>query len=253
MTIWIWPIGLFPRRIINYFRAKNITTSILKAHDIHLIPVTLDPSVGLVSLPGYETRPTDISLPCLRIEKADGEVFWIHETLAILSYFEEELFSVERGYTRLEGEGAEQRAKVRDLVGQTTDASTWGAIGLMNSDVSTTSWSGLKEEEMHADTAVHARKKFDGILTKIEGWVEPDVIGRGTQSLAGKGADVTFADIFLAAQVDYMQWVYGVKWLQGHEVLEMWYERVKEEKWRVGNEVLASADGSDGWEGLLGR
>src|SRR4051812_27149110 len=38
-TLWVWSSGAFPRRIVYYFHAKGITTTILAQHNIHLIPV----------------------------------------------------------------------------------------------------------------------------------------------------------------------------------------------------------------------
>ncbi|CAG5137401.1 uncharacterized protein ALTATR162_LOCUS89 [Alternaria atra] len=73
-TLWLWPTGLFPRRIIYYLRAKNISSSMLHEKNIHLIPVVLDkgaPTPDLVSRPGLEARPAETSLPVLRITYAD--------------------------------------------------------------------------------------------------------------------------------------------------------------------------------------
>src|SRR5690242_19169790 len=103
-TIWIWPSGLFPRRLIYCFRAKNIDFSTLKNYNIHLIPVALatDPP-ALEAMEGHEARPSDASIPIVRIVHADSSEVWIRESLSILSYFEE-LFPSSNGWADLQGD-----------------------------------------------------------------------------------------------------------------------------------------------------
>lgn len=115
-TIWLWPTSLFPRRIIYFLRAKNISTSTLAAHNIHLIPVTLSPT-GLISLAGFEDRPVGTSLPIMRVETDSKEVggggqgkFWIRESAAMMEYLGE-VFSPVDGYKDLRGSTIFERAR----------------------------------------------------------------------------------------------------------------------------------------------
>ena len=72
-TLWIWPSGLFPCRLVYYFRAKHISLSVLNEHHVHLIPIELTTSPpALQSMPKHEARPANSSLPIMRVEHADG-------------------------------------------------------------------------------------------------------------------------------------------------------------------------------------
>jgi glutathione S-transferase len=254
ITLWLWPTGLFPRRVVYYLRAKNITLSMLQAQNIHLIPVILvkdPPKPGLVSKAGFEPRPSEMSLPALRIQHTDGKEFWIHETSAILEYFEE-VFSKARGYEDLRGNTAEQRARTRDALSLLVEASIWGGVALVHSDANTTYWSGLSEGEMSASAAKHAERKFHSLLSRLEKWVEADVVGGESQSLSGLGGSVTLADLLVMAQVEYMQEMYGLDWVGEHGVLRVWYERMKGEEWVVGKEDLLDVENTGEWAGILG-
>src|SRR5690242_11369062 len=107
-TIWIWPSGLFPRRLVYYFRAKGITLSALERHGIHLIAVELASSPpALHSMAGFEARPANSSLPIMRIEHGDGRTTWIRESLSIIDYLED-LFPASAGWTDVRGGSPEQ-------------------------------------------------------------------------------------------------------------------------------------------------
>ncbi|KAF2622816.1 hypothetical protein BU25DRAFT_201174 [Macroventuria anomochaeta] len=243
-TLWIWPSGLFPRRLIYYFRAKHVTLSTLSSHNIHLIPVSLTTSPpALGSRPGHEARPADSSLPIMRIEHADGRTVWIRESVSILEYFEE-LFPVSDGWEDLRGETAEPRARTRDVLSLLNDAMHWGFISLIHSDPRTTFWSGLSEWEMSPSTAAHAHKKQRFYLERLDRWLEVD---------GGQEMEVaTLAGLVLLANVEYPEMMYGTDWVGGHDVLRAWVEAMKGEEWYVGNEELKGVERGEGWETLLG-
>ena len=219
--------------------------SVIQQHHIHLILVVLDVA-GLVSMPGFEQRPADTSLPVMRIEKNDGSVFWIHESLAILEYFEE-IFPPSAGYPNLLGFSSEERARTRDILSLTTDAILWSGIELMHSNPATTSWSGLTVDEMSSSAAAQAARKFDMLLTRLERWVEEAAVQDVGTSIAGAGASVTMADIVLMAQVEYIKMCYGTDWLSGHDVLRRWYDTGIKARWYVGTTSLRSVEMAQGW------
>jgi glutathione S-transferase len=255
-TLWLWPTGLFPRRVIYYLRAKNITLSLLRKQNISIIPVVLDmdgPAPDLVSRPGLEARPANTSLPVLRITYADGTGFWIRETNAILEYFEEEVFSVANGYPDLRGSTIQQRARTRDVLSLLSGAIIWSSVELVHSDPKTISWSGLKQDEMSASAAVNARGKFDGLLSRLENWVQGDVISSGSKSLSGAGEGVTLADLCLMAQVEYMREMYGMDWVGEHGVLRVWCDRTKGEVWVVSRDLLREVEETGDWARVLGE
>jgi glutathione S-transferase len=248
-TIWLWPTGLFPRRIIYFFRVKNITNSILTAHNIHLVPATVS-ETGLISLSTFEERPAGTSLPLMRVESHSENEVWVRESAAIIEYLEER-FSVEQGYKSTLGDTVLQRARCRDILSLLSDAMVWSGVHLMHSNVSTMSWSGLEEEDMSASAAAHADKKFRALMGNLEGWVEGDVIGKGSVSLAG-GDNVTMADIALMANVQYFGETYGMDWIAGLDILRCWYNRVQDEDLVVKKESLAEAEKAGRWEAVLG-
>jgi glutathione S-transferase len=242
-TLWIWPTGLFPRRLVYYFRAKNITLSILQAYNIQLVPVTLSKN-SLASLPGYETRPADTSLPIMRVEEESG-TFYVRESIAILEYFEE-VFKVETEYEDMRGKTLQQRVKTRDILSLLADAAGWSGVSLIHSNPATTHWSGLGREAMSEGAAAHAKMKFCAQMDKLERWV-----GESKGSLSGVGTGVTLADVCLMAQVEYMQEVYGMNWLEGFVWLRAWCNRKSQEEWVVKKEGLEGVEKSGEWNGVL--
>jgi glutathione S-transferase len=254
-TLWLWPTGLFPRRVIYYLRAKKISSSMLHDKNIRLNPVFLDkdaPTPDLVPHPGLEARPTGTSVPALRITYADGTIFWIHETNAIMEYFEE-VFSVASGYPDLRGATIQQRARTRDVLSLLSDAITWSSVVLVHSDPKTMSWSGLAETEMSKNAATHARGRFHMLLSRLEDRIQGDVIASESKSLSGHGADVTLADLCLMAQVEYMGEMYDLDWVDEHGVLRVWCDRTRGEDWVVGRSALQETEITGEWTRVLGE
>ncbi|KAL1650526.1 hypothetical protein SLS61_005992 [Didymella pomorum] len=242
-TLWIWPSGLFPRRLIYYFRVKHITLSILKDHNIHLVPVALttDPP-ALVAMEGYEARPSDSSLPILRITHGDGKEVWIRESLSILSYFED-LFPSTEGWPDLLGDTLEDRGQTRDALSLLDDAIHWSLIHLINSNPKTTFWSGLREEDMSSGVAEHAKGKWQFYLDRLETWVRADGGNmKERDSVAG---------LVLLAQVEYYDGMYEANWIEGQAVLVAWVEKMKGKAWYVESGVLKSVEEGMGWETVL--
>jgi hypothetical protein len=73
-ALWLWPTGLFRRRVIYYLRAKSITSSILHKEKTKLVSVVLA-NGALASILSLEARPADTSLPVLRIIYAHVTTF----------------------------------------------------------------------------------------------------------------------------------------------------------------------------------
>jgi len=240
-TLWLWPTGLFPRRILYFLRIKNITTSILSSHNITIIPVTMTPTYALESLPGFESRPGNTTLPVMRV----GET-WIYESLAIMEYLEELLGKDGGAAWDIRGDSALKKAHTRDVLSLLGDAVVWSGVAFIHSEASSTSWSGLTASQMSASAAAHADKKFRVLMARLEYGVSQ----RQGKRLSG-GEQVTLADICLVSQVEYMT-KYGMQWLDGWDMLGKWYEGIKGEEWVLGKEVLEGVEGSGRWEDALG-
>lgn len=218
--------------------------SALKDYNIHLIPVALatDPP-ALEAMEGHEARPSDASLPILRIVHADGSEVWIRESLSILSYFEK-LFPSSNGWADLQGDTPQSRAQTRDVLSLLNDAMHWSLIYLINSDSKTTFWSGLKEEDMSSSIAEHAMGKWRFYLDRLEQWLQDDT---------GKIMErTTTAGIVLLAQVEYHEMVYDADWTEGYPVLKKWVENMKPEAWYVDSKMLKGVEDGMGWETVLG-
>jgi glutathione S-transferase len=252
-TIWLWPTGLFPRRVLYYLRVKQITLSALHAHNIHLIPVVLNPSASkLQSREGYEERPEGMSLPCMRIEHREGgeRVEYVRESLAIVGFLEE-VFRGE-GCGNIMGNTPSQRAHTTDIISLLSDATIWSSTALIHSDPNTLSWSGLSASNMSASAAADAQKRFHRLLSKLEEWVEKDIVKGGSQSLSGEGGGVTLADIVLMSSVSYAEDHYGKDWVEEHGVLRIWCERAKGCEWYVRAERLRECE-ERGWDAVLAK
>jgi hypothetical protein len=163
-TIWVWPTGLFPRRIIYFLRIKKITLSILTAHIIHLMPVQLTPT-GLSSPTGLKARSEGTNVPFMRIEYADGTKFLIHETSAILEYMQE-MFP---DGPDMRDTTVQQRARSRDVSSLSSEAMVWSGVETFHSDPATASFSGLRVEDQSAAAAAHREMRFRKLLDKLEG------------------------------------------------------------------------------------
>ena len=251
VTLWIWPTGAFPRRVIYYFRAKGITATMLQQRNIHLIPIVLD-SKTLVALPQYEARPADRTLPALRIEHGNGKEFWIHESNAILEYFED-IFPTSEGYPDMRGDTIEQRARTRDVVSLLADVLTWTMVKIMNTFPAASSWSGLAAEHMSTNAAEHADEKLHSLLSRVEKWVKEDVVTRSSESLSGEGGSVTLADIVLMAQNEYALMAFKTNLLDEHDVLRVWWDRNKRADWFITSEDLMKVEQGEGWESVIGK
>lgn len=247
ITIWLWPTGLYPRRIIYFLLIKNISLSALAAQNIHLIPIHLSPS-ALVSAPGFESRPAGTSVPLMRLSYADGTHFFIHETSSILEYLQE----IFPDGPDIRGETVHQRARSRDILSLLSEAIVWYGVEVFHSDPNTASWSGLKVEDQSPAAAAHGRMKVGALLGKLEGWVRDDVKGKGGVSLVG-GEQATLADLALMAPVDYFAEKFGTEWIKGYGVLGMWYGWMKEQDWVVGGKSLAEVEEKGEWGVLLGK
>lgn len=249
-TLWIWPTGLFPRRVLYYFRAKGITLSVLQQNNIHLVPVILE-NYQLVSMSDFEARPADTSLPVCRIERANAKTVWIHESIAILEYLEEKFPSSE-GYPNLIGSSIEQRARTRDILSLTNDAFVWSGVELIHTNPATTMWSGLTVDGMSSTAASQAGAKVCMLFERLEKWVRESVTDKRCKSLAGEGASVTLADVMLMAQVEYFNMSDGPVLVADYSVLKLWHDKAKLEAWYVGNDVLRTVETAGSWEIVLG-
>ncbi len=146
----------------------------------------------------------------------------------------------------------EQRARTRDILNLLTETNIWYVVWLINTVPSTIAWSGITAEQMNATAGEHADKKVDALLSRLESWVEQDVVVDGAKSLTGKGVGVTLADVVLMAHVEYALMMYEIDAVAEHGVLRIWCERAKKERWFVESEELKKVDHGGAWDSVLG-
>ncbi|PVI05452.1 hypothetical protein DM02DRAFT_686438 [Periconia macrospinosa] len=271
-TIWIWPTGLFPRRILYYLRAQNITLSELLSQNIHLVPVVLDPiknTLGVKEGKGYPALPEGMTVPCMYIapstssssekeeeggarEEDKGQ--WVRESISIISYLEEIFCNngSDEGRASIYGTTTSQRLKTHDIVSTFSADIVPNYITELTHTVSATKlWSHMKDEEMSAGAGAHARRRKQFYLGRLEDWVRRDVVECGMRSLSGEGREVTLADVLVMAQVCYVQ-KYGWDVLEGCVVLKKWWAEAMKGEWWVGEEGLKGCE-ERGWKVVLGE
>jgi glutathione S-transferase len=247
-TLFIWPTGLYPRRLAYYFLAKRLSRSVLSTLNLTLIPCIKDPTTRkIVSKPGYESRPPGFSVPCLRLQTGDAET-WIRESGALLEYFED-LLPAREGWKDLLGASPEQRARTRDVCDLVNEALMWLNVATRHSDPNAYRWSGLPAEAMAFTAAEDAGRQVSKLFAKLESWVKEDV-GRGCMSLSGEGLEVSIADCSLLATVEYISDVSGYDCIGGFEVLKVWRERITKEDWYRDYEALLRLE-REGLEGMF--
>jgi len=248
-TLWLWPSGFFPRRIMYYLRAKRLPSSILSLHNINIIPVAYTPA-GLASKEGHEARPVGTTLPCLRIEKPGQEPFLVYESMAIMEYFEN-LFGCE-AYPDLRGSTPEQRSRTSDILSLLQEAIVWHGVAYMHGDPATLLWSGMKTPQS-SSAFTDAKMRHHKLLSKLEDWVGYGITTEGWRSLSGD-TEVTLADIVLMAAVEFSEHWYAREWkdwIAEHGILRIWCEKAKEQPWFVKSKELDEMDTSEIMEGVF--
>jgi glutathione S-transferase len=247
-TLWVWPTGLFPRRILYYLRAKALPLSLLDS--TLTINTVLNNGVKLVPAPGYESHPDGTSLPCLRVERPGASPTFIYESTAIMEYFEELFEGV--GGPSLIGNNIAQRARTRDIVAMINDTGVFSGFYAYNKHEATMSWSGFKKEEMSDGNVRLAVARGGRLLAKIEKHMKDDM-EENCISLSGEGIEGTLADFAVMAIADYMAYFYGALFFDDFgefAALKGWYERAKSSSWFVSTEECQKIE-RDGYKGLF--
>lgn len=254
-TIWIWPTGLFPRRIIYYLRAQNITLADLAAANIDLVPVLLDPeSHQIRAKEGYAAKPDGMTVPCMYIAggsgAGEGGGQWVRESVSIIAYLEE-VFGEDGRRKSFYGTTAMQRLKTHDIMCTfSADIIPNYITELTHTVPGSKSWTHIQDGEISSGAGAHARRRKEFYLRRLEDWVRRDIVERGTRSLSGEGREVTLADVVVMAQVCYARDGYGADWLEGCGVLRNWSEEAVKGEWWVDGEKLKECE-ERGWNVVL--
>ncbi|KAM0282015.1 hypothetical protein ACHAQH_003221 [Verticillium albo-atrum] len=256
-TLWLWPSGMFPRRVVYYLKAKSLPLSILRSPsnprgDLSIISLTLDQKAMAIvpSKQGTEDRPPGCSLPVIRVDGT--RTLLVRQSATVLEYLED-CYPPADGYRDLTGGSTsmETRATVRDMVQAMNEVAIGMSLHVRHSYESTLSWSGMTKEQQSSATGEEGRAQWTTQLAKLDSWAREDVVDRGALSIAGVTDMPTLADFALISSVQYVQEVYGFDMLEGFEVLGIWYERFTASQWFVSRSEISLLE-SEGLDALFG-
>jgi glutathione S-transferase len=231
-TLWIWPSGIFPRRLVYYLKVKSLSENDLDNLKLSLIPCFVDlqsQDLHLDSISGFEKRPQGYSLPVLRISgaKSSDKAEYVTQSSSILEYLEDLLPETE-GFANLRGKNALQAAKIRDIVQLTNELLTWCNVNMRHSTAFSLLWSGMTKEQQSQQASKDAQTQVARLLEKLECWIETS----GGISLVGAESP-TIADVTVAAAKTSMEEIYGLDLFREFDSLDAWWSRYQASPWFV--------------------
>lgn len=254
-TLWFWPSGIYPRRVVYYLRAKGLSASDLMNASITLIPCFVNltsQDLSMESISGLEKRPSGFSLPVLRTRYSSGECY-IAESSSILEYLED-IFPASRGFANLRGEDYVQTAKIRDIVQLVNELLTWCNVHVRHSTEFSLLWSGMTKEQQSLMASGDARLQITKLLDRLQLWTEGNI----TNSLTGAKRP-NLADVTVAAAKTSMEEIYGIQIFEGFPKLDAWWNQYSSSEWFVSRseidlietgrlQILTQGDGNQSTE-----
>ena len=231
LTLWLWPQGLFPRRLSYYLLSKNLVSSPTDLYTgkttdanltIKLIRYIKDQ--GLIHDDPTDQPPKGASTPCLRIVQGNAKPVYIYESASILLYLDR-LYTAAPLLSPTEPLGQAQLDDRLAMLGCIMDH---GMYHLKHAVPQTSSWSRLPPRDRSLTTAKHAKGSMVSSFVKFQTWCEDSLSTTGylTPGIEGPGV----VDFALAAQRRYLELTYaGYNLFEDEElkVLRGWYEKFK--------------------------
>lgn len=235
-TLWLWPEGMFPRRITFWLLMKGLVASPAdllagktKDPSIRISLIRMDISKGFVYLDTADPAPQGASSPCLRIHHvSSGAKHYIHESSAILAYLERAYSDVGPALAPQDPIGL---AIMDDLAGVINLAMGDSYYYIKHSVPQTAAWSGLKNEERSHAAAINGYASMVRNLVKLQWWAEDSLQNTGWLTPAVEGPGVI--DITLASGRRYLELTFGWNIFEKEELksLAAWYERFQAVPW----------------------
>ncbi|KAI1353634.1 hypothetical protein F5Y01DRAFT_47819 [Xylaria sp. FL0043] len=242
LTLFLWPQGLFPRRVSYWLLIKGLVSS---PHDL-LDGKTTDPnltivrqslyvtptgSVGWKCNPENDPLPANISTssPCLRVRDSNtGSESWVRESSSILTYLEE--VYADRG-PPLQAKDILAIAATNDLVGQLNLSIIEGVNYVRHASPQFAAFSGIKDEERSRAAAKVGHQNMVKGLAKVAHWAADSLKSTGWLTPGTEGPGLV--DVNLAAPRRYLELVYGWNIFEKEELkpLAEWYERYRKLAW----------------------
>lgn len=264
ITLWLWPTGLYPARVVHYLKAKHLPREVL-AH-ITIIPEMLDTSVGGIRPVNGDmpARPEGFSLPCLAVEplptsdmststrnsaknaNRESKTRYISQASAILEFLEDVLPPT-HGHEdmSLRGANAIQTGRVRDVVNMFSEALVAVGFHARHAFASTLLWSGMTAEEQGVGAAADAWRETRRRVGALERWVAREevegwIAGTSTPSIA---------DFTVFGGVEYVGRMYpGLDMFEGFEALQRWRDRCREDQDFATAEEMVALERGEGFE-----
>ncbi|KAI0429897.1 hypothetical protein F5Y09DRAFT_331474 [Xylaria sp. FL1042] len=242
LTLFLWPQGLFPRRVSYWLLIKGLVSSphdLLdgKTADPNLTIVRLSLSVGSTGSIGWKCNPENdplppnisTSSPCLRVRDPDtGGEHWVRESSSILTYLEE--VYEDRGPS-LQAKDLLTIAVTHDLVDQINLSIIEGVTYVRHASPQFAAFSGIKEEERSRAAAKVGHQNMVKGFVKVAQWAADSLKTNGWLTPGTEGPGLV--DVNLAAPRRYLELVYGWNIFEKEELkpLAEWYERFRKMAW----------------------
>ena len=233
LTLYLWPRGLFPRRIVYQLLLQGLASPVDILSGRSMVP-NLDFNVSNLGASGFtsskpsDPKPESFSSPCLRVRDAStSECRWIHESSAIAAYLAD-TFS---GYAPVRGQSSLDRAAATDMVCLLDLLANDSKYYVKHAAPSSSSWSGLNNEQRSLAAATNAKNEMLQGLFKLQSWAQEGLERTGwlTPGIDRPG----IVDASLAGMVRYLELVFELDLFGGDEFrpLREWWTRFRTVDW----------------------
>lgn len=234
-TLFLWPRGFFPRRVVYYLLIKGLakpgdllqgksTVPTLKLNIINYNPETQ----RLEPVDVDDPKPADKSTPCLRVvNAATGATHWIHESTAIPAYLEDAY----PDFPALQSRDIVQKATMGDIILAINAAQDEFSYYLRHASPIACKYTGLDDADRSHKAALNGKSQMNKGLLKVQKWAEGALNRTAwlTPGIKGPG----LADVCLAGWVRYIELTYEFNVLEGEglDALRDWWARFKLLPW----------------------
>ncbi|KAF9880068.1 hypothetical protein CkaCkLH20_02022 [Colletotrichum karsti] len=234
-TLFLWPKGFYPRRVVYYLLIKGLATpsdilqgkTAIPSLRINLINYNVD-TQKLESVDVDDPKPSDKSTPCLRIVDAGSNTTtWIHESTAIPAYFEDNFPE----FPALQSSDPVDKAVMGDIILAINAAQDDFSYYLRHASPIACRFAGLDDAERDHKAALNAKAQMNKCLLKMQKWAQDSLSKTGwlTPGIDGPG----LADVCLAGWIRYIWLAYEVDVIEGEglERLREWWGRFQKLPW----------------------
>ncbi|KAF4835187.1 hypothetical protein CGCTS75_v002855 [Colletotrichum tropicale] len=234
-TLFLWPKGFYPRRIVYYLLLKGLATpdGIMKGQStsmslkINIINYNSETN-RLEPADAEDPKPADKSTPCLRIFDTDkGTTRWIHESTAIPAYLEDAY----PDFAPLQSRDIVDRAILGDIMAGINAAQDDFSYYLRHASPVACKYMGLDAADRSLKAALNAKSQMHKCLLKVQTWASGSLETTGWLT---PGIDTPgLADVCLAGWLRYiwLSYEFDVIEAEGMDALRDWWVRFRKLRW----------------------